>query len=216
MKFCPTCQTRYDEEILRFCIQDGTPLVEENQPTFTQLPSESVEDDFDEETVIRRNKPETISSDTASETSSPRLIIPTTESRREEPKVRTKTTESYRRQPPPRQANTTKIVTLSILGTLIVLAGAGIIFMFLSNSNEGNQNININTNLNSIDTNLNTNLDIDNSLFDPNVNSNTNLDTNFNTDFNTNTDIILKTPAFDITRIDNSADACTDYFQYAN
>ena len=27
MKYCPTCNTRYDEEILRFCMKDGTPLV---------------------------------------------------------------------------------------------------------------------------------------------------------------------------------------------
>ncbi len=28
--------------------------------------------------------------------------------------------------------------------------------------------------------------------------------------------VMAQTPAFDITRIDNSADACTDFFQYAN
>ena len=197
MKFCPTCQARYDEEILRFCIQDGTPLVEENQPNFTALPSESSEDDLDEETVIRRNEPTaapvtnvTQKPDAPGEISSPRIIIPTTESRREEPKVRTKTTESYRRQPPPRQTNTTKVVVLSILGTLIVLAGAGIVFMFLSNSEDSGQNININTNLNSIDTNLNTNLDINNSLYNANVN----LNTNFNADFNFNSNVNLKTP----------------------
>ena len=27
---------------------------------------------------------------------------------------------------------------------------------------------------------------------------------------------MAQTPAFDITRIDNSVDACTDFFQYAN
>ena len=57
MKFCPTCQTRYDEEIMRFCTKDGTPLVEET-PNFIEMPSESLggapADNDGEETVIRR------------------------------------------------------------------------------------------------------------------------------------------------------------------
>src|SRR6476620_261426 len=61
MKYCPTCNTRYDEEILRFCMKDGTPLVDEAEPTFIEMPSESlaapVEDDPSEVTVIRRNPP---------------------------------------------------------------------------------------------------------------------------------------------------------------
>ncbi|MDQ3181201.1 MAG: hypothetical protein M3Q33_11845, partial [Acidobacteriota bacterium] len=57
MKYCPVCQTQYDEEILRFCTKDGTLLIDNNQPSFTALPSEGVRDDFGEETVIRRNKP---------------------------------------------------------------------------------------------------------------------------------------------------------------
>ena len=56
MKFCPVCQTRYDEEILRFCIKDGAPLVDEN-PSFTEMPSEGEAEDIGEETVIRRNPP---------------------------------------------------------------------------------------------------------------------------------------------------------------
>jgi hypothetical protein len=37
MKFCPKCQTKYDDEILRFCKTDGTPLVSEVPPSFTAL-----------------------------------------------------------------------------------------------------------------------------------------------------------------------------------
>ena len=54
MKFCPTCQSRYDEEILRFCTKDGTPLIDEEEPNFTELPSESAADDESEETIVRR------------------------------------------------------------------------------------------------------------------------------------------------------------------
>ncbi len=81
MRFCPTCQTRYDEEILRFCTKDGTPLLEEDQPSFTELPSESVEDDFGEETVIRRNPPKPTAPSTEAPTVKqnplPRIVIPT-------------------------------------------------------------------------------------------------------------------------------------------
>jgi hypothetical protein len=61
MKFCPVCQTRYDEEIMRFCTKDGTPLVDEETPNFIAMPSEELpasEDDFGAETVIRRKPTE--------------------------------------------------------------------------------------------------------------------------------------------------------------
>lgn len=32
MKYCPNCQTRYTDNTLRFCLQDGAPLVEEVDP----------------------------------------------------------------------------------------------------------------------------------------------------------------------------------------
>jgi len=63
MKYCPTCQTRYDEEIIRFCTKDGTPLVSEEEPNFIEMPSESlsepaaeiVEDDPSEVTIVRNH-----------------------------------------------------------------------------------------------------------------------------------------------------------------
>ena len=56
MKFCPKCQLKYDEDIIRFCTKDGTPLVDEN-PSFTAMPSQSSIDDIGEETLITRNRP---------------------------------------------------------------------------------------------------------------------------------------------------------------
>ena len=43
MKYCPTCETRYDEDILRFCMKDGTPLLDEAEPNFVEMPSESLD-----------------------------------------------------------------------------------------------------------------------------------------------------------------------------
>src|SRR5205085_10698014 len=62
MKYCPKCNTRYDEEIIRFCTKDGTALVPEEEPNFVAMPSESLpgepeEDDPSEMTVIRKGAP---------------------------------------------------------------------------------------------------------------------------------------------------------------
>ena len=57
MRHCPICDERYDDETIKFCTKDGTPLVEDGQPNFVILPSENAEKpdpDFGEETVIRR------------------------------------------------------------------------------------------------------------------------------------------------------------------
>ncbi len=206
MKFCPICKTSYDEEILRFCTKDGTPLVEEGQPNFTALPSE---DDLGEQTVIRRKAPPPIPAtaqpvpdfdDVEPERiSSPRIVIPMSgEPEPEEPRareaVRTRTTESIRRQPPNQKSNTPMVVFLTVLGTVIILAGATGIFWFLSNKNsDANQNANYNTNFNSIDINLNAEPNVSNSLVNFNYNVNANANTNVNANANANAN--LKTPS---------------------
>ncbi len=190
MKYCPACQTRYDEEILRFCTKDGTPLIDEDKPSFTELPSESIEDDFGEETVIRRNsQPKPAPDFEDKQNVQERIVIPTNEVRAE-PQVRANPIVAY--QQPPKEQNTTKLVATTILGTLIILGSVFGIFWVLSNQNaaNGNQNVNVNTNFNSIDTNQTTNFNIDNSLVDYNLNTNSDLNTNFNTNFN----ISLRTP----------------------
>lgn len=205
MKFCPVCKTSYDEEILRFCTKDGTPLVEDAQPNFTALPSEN---DLGEDTVIRRKTPPPIPStaqpvpdfdDEPERISSPRIVIPMSDEavaeelpRRREG-VRTMTTESVRRQPP-KQSNTAMVVALTILGTIVLLGAGGGIFWVLSNQNNSNQNANYNTNLNSIDINLNTNLSVANSLANFNSSVNTNSNSNANTNSNITANANLKTP----------------------
>src|SRR5688572_28634947 len=102
MKYCPTCETRYDEEILRFCMKDGTPLLEEEEPNFVAMPSESLDDSLDDDpgdvTVVRRNIPVP----PEQETSRPRIVVPTYEDQ-----ARARVAPSY--TPPPKQ-NTAKVV----------------------------------------------------------------------------------------------------------
>ena len=105
MKFCPTCQTRYEEEIMRFCTKDGSPLVEDAPPNFIEMPSESLanadEDDFGAETVIRRK---TTPIANVAETPKERLVIPTVPPVEDAQQVRTKTVAAY--QPPPPKKTT--------------------------------------------------------------------------------------------------------------
>ena len=130
MKYCPVCSERYDEDVIRFCTKDGTPLVDDAQPSFTALPSETVEedDDFGQETIVRR-KPlvpdeEPIAFD--SEGQSERIVIPT--SGPQTSQVRSRTAQGFVVPPPP--PNTARTVFLTIIGTLFVLGlGVGVFWL---------------------------------------------------------------------------------------
>ena len=202
MKFCPTCQTRYDEEIIRFCTKDGTPLVDEEQPNFIAMPSESTDadeaDDFGAETVIRRKPPVVVPEDVpapAPDTeSAQRLVIPTGEPVVEQ-QVRSKKIVTQQ-QPPPRKSNTASVVLLTVLGTIAVLAGAGVVYYILSRDDDNavNANRNINLNTNTEDTNLNTNLNVNDPLFNVNANVNVNANANANANVKTPTPTPSRTP----------------------
>ena len=187
MKYCPTCETRYDEEVLRFCMKDGTPLLEEEDPKFVALPSESLDeprdDDAGDVTVVRRNIPVP----PEPEQERPRIVVPTYEETRAQ-QARTRVA------PPPTRSNTAKVVILTILGTLAVLAvaGAGIWFLQRDEVSDANLNANVNTNAN---VNANTNLGIDaNFNFNLNLNANTNGNTNANLNANVKTPTPTPTP----------------------
>lgn len=189
MKFCPVCQTRYDEEIIKFCTKDGTPLVSDN-PTFAAMPSQASINIDDEETVIRRNKPNNEPNfPDADERISQRVVIPMSEEKK--PAVRP--LENPPHQQPPRKSNTGLIVAVTILGTLVALGiGGGLLWFLRSGDDTANKNLNTNVNLNANLSNLNNNGSIAN--FNANVNANTNLNANLNTNSNANTKTPTPTP----------------------
>src|SRR3954462_3272616 len=131
MKYCPTCETRFDDEVMRFCTKDGAPLVEEEKPNFTTLPSEelsgpvaaAVEDDDDasEVTVVRSNisipPPPSMDDNDFSEPEPQRqaelIVVPPAQQPTFAP-IRNRGSAVY--YPPPRQ-NTFKIVVLTVVGT---------------------------------------------------------------------------------------------------
>ena len=194
MKYCPVCQTRYDEEIMRFCTKDGSPLVDDEEPNFTELPSENSEtddaDDFGAETVIRRKPSSDETTDAAPRTgeTSQRMVIPTSETG-EPAAVRSKPAASYQQPPPPKRRSTAAVVFLTIFGTLVILAGAGGLYMLFRGNDPTETNINTPLNINQ-NTNLSDNLNIDNSLFNINGNANTNANTD-----NSNANLSSPTPS---------------------
>lgn len=196
MKVCPICDTKFDEEIIRFCTKDGTPLIDVEEPNFLELPSESLdepEDDPGEITVIRRKEsvplPPSIDEVNAPFVPPPaeRIVIPTTSEPPQQ--VRPRVPEAYYAPPP--QSNTLKVVALTVIGTIAVLGIGAALFWFLQKERPSNSNVNLNTNLGAFNGNLNTNTAIDSNF---NFNASPGYNTNFNTNFNTNLNSNIKTP----------------------
>lgn len=191
MKYCPTCETRFDDEVMRFCTKDGTPLIDEKQPEFTALPSEELnkpadavvaddEDDAGEVTVVRRNiavpPPPGMDDDDFSDVAdrpAERIVVPMAPEPTVDP-IRNPRSAAYYAPP---QQNTFKVVVLTVLGTLFVLAlGAGM-FWILQRGRATNSNLNLNANQNAnygIDTNFNFNTNIGGGTTIPNTNFNFN------------------------------------------
>lgn len=193
MKYCPTCNTRYDEKILRFCMKDGTPLLEEDEPNFTAIPSQdspAAAEDEGEITVVRGTGPIAAPMDEPAFSPEParpadRIVVSTEEPVAAPPRPRSRVIPPY--QPAP-QPNPLKVAALTALGTLAVVAmGAGLVWLFQADSAAPGAN-NINTNIESLNTNLNTNLGFDTNF---NFNGITNVDTNVNV----NADLRTPTPS---------------------
>jgi TonB family protein len=182
MKYCPTCNVRYDEEILRFCTKCGTPLVSETQPSFTALPSEAsvnIDDDLGADTVIVRKKRENSipmpqPSAELEEDARQRIVVPTSSP---EPEVVRANPRQQFHQPPPKKSNTALTVLLTLFGTLAVIgSGFGVWWMISGNDSPNSRN-NSNLNANQFNSNLNTNIsnsdsNVDNSNFNLNINPN--------------------------------------------
>ncbi len=190
MRYCPTCETKYEDEVILFCTKDGTPIVDGTQPTFTDnLPSDSVpeDDDINEETVIRRNKPPVAAvpevpnedEDFEEDSSSGRIVIDTAAPK--EPPIAARSTSSAYVAPQPKQTSVGLVIFFSVIGTLIVVIGIIGIYLLISIRNAQDSNANVNENVNAnenIDENFNSNelLDI-NANFNSNSNSNSNVNT---------------------------------------
>lgn len=172
MRYCPECGERFDEDIIKFCTKDGTPLVEEDEPKFTAMPSQSSDDEGDigEETVIRR-KPFDAATSPETTPERERFVISTGEPAPQQ-QVRPRPAVPYYPPPPPQQ-NTGKVVVLTILGTIFVLACGAMLFWLLQKEPPANAN-NINTNMPNMNLNLNASTGFDSNFNFNAININTN------------------------------------------
>jgi len=200
MKICPICDTTFDEEIIRFCTKDGTPLVEQAEPSFVELPSEDLEgfdDDAGEVTVIRRKDVpppppsiDELNAELGRSKPAERIVIPTAPSPQQE--VRARVAQAY--YPPPEKPNTLKVVVLTVIGTVALLGLGALLFSLLQKEKPANGNTNLNTNLGAFNGNLNSNVNAMDSNFNFNMNANFNTNYNLNSNFNTNANIKTPTP----------------------
>lgn len=152
MKHCPNCQTTYTDETLKFCLQDGTPLVEASDS-----PMDTVSFG-DEETVITTRQVERVErvepihvpvrqspppqqyeqqQIPSPQTVQPQIVQPQIRRQTELPPV----IETHREIPKSRTGST---VALTILGTLLLLGLLGGAWMFMRNR-ETEVAVNVNT-----------------------------------------------------------------------
>jgi TonB family protein len=184
MKYCPKCDTRYDEEIIRFCTKDGTPLIPEEEPKFIEMPSEGisdvVEDDPNEITVIRRGRVDapTPLDDIDFDEPEPaeRIVVPTVAE--PVPLPGRAVPASY--QAPPRKSNTALVVLATIVGTILVLGVGGAIILLLQQGRSPAANANVNINGANSNVDLNTNLNLDTNFNFNSVSNTVNANANAN------------------------------------
>lgn len=124
MKVCPQCRTKYTDDGLKFCLQDGTPLV--NAPGQYSSPEFNTES----ETVISPKRVEPIRFD------------PPSSYRNNQANWETNQPVVVEREP--KKSNTPMIIALSILGTLLILGlgGAGAWMYFNDRKNVAVANTN--------------------------------------------------------------------------
>jgi TonB family protein len=208
MKSCPTCEAKFDEEIIRFCTKCGTPLLTENQPSFTALPSQAsikIDHDAGEETVVVRRKPNAATVplqqpkvELPEETVRQRIVVPTSTPEVAKPQIQQQANRAFQpsQQQSAKKSNTALTVLLTLFGTLIVIGGGFGVWYFLTGvNNTPNSNTNANSVANTMNqntTNVNSNSTVDNYNF--NINSNSNVNNISLPNINATTTANLKTP----------------------
>jgi hypothetical protein len=137
MKHCPTCQTTYTDDSLRFCLQDGTALADIDTMS-TDMPTVSFDDS---KTIV---SPKTPSPKTPQQVIRINPPEPEPQPRQpiEQPQIveRTRVTEQPQIVAAPnvetKKSNTALTVLATVLGMLLVLGAAGAWFLLKSRKTE--------------------------------------------------------------------------------
>lgn len=128
MKRCPTCNRTYTDDTLRFCLQDGSPLVSEGQ-NFVTDPEATLVGERSEgpppTEILDQRSAQTIAIPPPSQTSPPQSRPPITQGG------------GGHQTSAPKQRNTAMVVVVSVVGTVLLLSlGALAIFVYLKNRDE--------------------------------------------------------------------------------
>jgi ketosteroid isomerase-like protein len=141
MKYCPNCQTRYTDNTLRFCLQDGAPLVAE---TNTAVPP-----------TVQLNETETLVT--------PRSVEPLrfdlTEQPRDSHESQTPPISSPSNDVPPKKSKVLPLVLLTAFATLLLLgAGVAASWFYLKNDRaDASKNTAVNINAKTPESNVKSN-----------------------------------------------------------
>ena len=118
MRYCPNCQTRYTDDTLKFCLQDGTPLADEPDVTPPTVA-------FGEtETVAAPRRVEPL-----------RIDVPPPDERGWQPSQETQIAPPVQTAAPPKKSRTFLVVLATAFITLLLLAVGGIgAWLYLRNN----------------------------------------------------------------------------------
>jgi ketosteroid isomerase-like protein len=147
MKVCPTCQSRYTDDTLLYCLQDGSALVNDE----SRNPPPTVAYTGELETVVKNRQADT-----------------SQYSQESQPRAR-QTGGAADYQPQPKSSNTALILIVTLLAMILVFGAIGIgAWLYFS---KGKPEIAQNTNVNlSTPENTRTNTNVNSSAFpSPNV-----------------------------------------------
>lgn len=123
MKVCPTCQSRYTDDTLQFCLQDGAHLINEASENSILTVAFT-----DEETVVKAKQVENPASD----------LQNSRQSQNWQP------VGAADSQTVPRKSNTALIVITTILATIFIFGAVGIgAWLYFANKTEVAQNTNV-------------------------------------------------------------------------
>lgn len=172
MKICPHCQNTYTDDSLQYCLQDGTRL-NDYKPTEAATAAWN-SGETESETLVKLRQP--VNYETQKSVSG-QYLPPD-----QEPVF-------VAESPAPEKSNTLKIVLLTLLGMVVLLAVGGVAgFVIWRNSRNKDVAVNVNTKP------VNTKTPVANKTVNANSNDNTNLNANVNTNLNTNTNTNANVP----------------------
>lgn len=139
MKRCPTCRRTYADDTLRFCLEDGTPLSADaplNSDETLLLDSASSRTEPPPTEILDFGVAPTLRSLDEDATAQPRKVAPTARQQ-----VRPTINESQNPvAPAPAPRNTTSVVAVTAVATILVLAVGGLGAWLLLRDKSGNSN----------------------------------------------------------------------------